>query len=170
MDGRPETIDGRPALVFERRLDHSLERVWRAVTEPDELAQWFVAPVEWRPVVGASFVSIDEPGEVTAVDEPRLFAWRWGGDDFSFELEPDGDGCRLTFTHVFADAALVANYAAGWEIHFDRLHVHLGGGRLCYEDAAQRVPELHERYAEAFGVDPEPGREEIRKHLGVDAA
>ncbi len=34
MNGTLQTIDGRPALRFERRLDHSIERVWRAVTEP----------------------------------------------------------------------------------------------------------------------------------------
>ena len=42
-DGTLETIDGRPALRFERRLAHSVERVWRAVTEPAELERWFVA-------------------------------------------------------------------------------------------------------------------------------
>ena len=45
IDGTLETIDGRPALRFERRLAHSVQRVWHAVTEPAELAQWFVAPV-----------------------------------------------------------------------------------------------------------------------------
>jgi uncharacterized protein YndB with AHSA1/START domain len=43
MDGTLETIDGRPALRFERRLAHSVERVWRAVSEPAELARWFPA-------------------------------------------------------------------------------------------------------------------------------
>lgn len=38
MNGRQHTIDGRPALVFERYLAHPVERVWRAVTEPRELA------------------------------------------------------------------------------------------------------------------------------------
>jgi uncharacterized protein YndB with AHSA1/START domain len=168
MDGRQETIDGRPALVFERHLDHSVERVWRAVTEPEELARWFVAPVEWRPEVGETFESMEQSGEVTTVEEPRRFAWTWGGEDFSFELEPEGRGCRLTFTHVFDDPALSADHAAGWEVHFDRLDAHLAGDHMTFEDAAKRVPELHERYAETFGVDPEPGRERIREHLGVE--
>ncbi|HEX8073920.1 MAG TPA: SRPBCC domain-containing protein [Thermoleophilaceae bacterium] len=41
MNGTLETIDGRPALRFERRLPHSVERVWRAITEPEELKAWF---------------------------------------------------------------------------------------------------------------------------------
>jgi uncharacterized protein YndB with AHSA1/START domain len=39
-----------PAVRLERRLPHPVERVWRAVNEPSELAQWFVAPVERTPV------------------------------------------------------------------------------------------------------------------------
>src|SRR5205085_289579 len=40
------TSDGRPMLRFERRLEHPPERVWRAITEPEELAHWFPAQVE----------------------------------------------------------------------------------------------------------------------------
>ena len=32
-----ENIDNRPTLRFERRYDHGVERVWRAITDPDEL-------------------------------------------------------------------------------------------------------------------------------------
>ena len=52
--GTLETIDGRPALRFERRLPHSVERVWRAVSDPNEMSRWFVATVEWTPEVGRS--------------------------------------------------------------------------------------------------------------------
>ena len=41
MHGTYEIVDDRSALTFERRLAHSVERVWRAVTEPAELAHWF---------------------------------------------------------------------------------------------------------------------------------
>ena len=71
MDGSLETIDGRAALRFVRRLDHSVERVWRAVSDPAELERWFVAPVEWTPAVGETFVAMDEQAEVTEVDPPR---------------------------------------------------------------------------------------------------
>jgi uncharacterized protein YndB with AHSA1/START domain len=44
--GTYETIDGRPAVRFERRYPHPVERVWRAVTEPAELEHWFPTSVE----------------------------------------------------------------------------------------------------------------------------
>ena len=51
-DGTLETIDGRPALRFERRLRYPLQRVWHAVTDPAELERWFVAPVSEMPALG----------------------------------------------------------------------------------------------------------------------
>ena len=72
MNGTLQTIDGRPALRFERRLAHPIERVWRAVTEPAELARWFVAPVPWTPALGETFEGVEPGGPVRRVRlEPR---------------------------------------------------------------------------------------------------
>lgn len=54
-DGTLETIDGRPALRFERTLAHSVERVWRAISEPAELECWFPAAADWTPATGETF-------------------------------------------------------------------------------------------------------------------
>jgi uncharacterized protein YndB with AHSA1/START domain len=158
-NGRLETIDGRPALRFERRLDHSVERVWRAITEPEELARWFVARVEWTPKLGERFEAMDQAGEITELGPQRILAYTWGGERFRFELRPEGAGCVLVFSHVFDDRTLGAQHATGWELHLDRLDAFLAGGRILSEDALMRAfPELHERYAERFGLDPEVGR------------
>ncbi len=37
---------GRPTVRVERRFPHPIEKVWRAVTEPEHLGQWFPSPVE----------------------------------------------------------------------------------------------------------------------------
>jgi len=155
MTGTLETVDGRPALRFERRLPHSVDRVWRAVTEPAELERWFVAPVQWKPELGEA---LGEAGEITRLDPPHLIEWNWGGEGFSFSLRPDGDGCLLVFMHVFDDRSLGAQHATGWETYFARLNAHLAGGFLSEEEAHAAAPELHERYAERFGLDPEVGR------------
>lgn len=36
-DGILERTDDRDVLRYERRLAHPVERVWRAITEPDEI-------------------------------------------------------------------------------------------------------------------------------------
>jgi uncharacterized protein YndB with AHSA1/START domain len=162
IDGTLETIDGRPALRFERRLAHPVQRVWRAVTEPAELAHWFVAPVPWTPALGETFEGAGVTGEIVALEEPTLLRWTWGQERYAFELAPDGDGCRLVFTHVFDDRyGPAAQHAAGWETYLDRLVAHLGGGALSEEDAHGPIGELHERYAARFGQDPAPGRRMI---------
>ena len=149
MDGTYEKIDGRPALRFERRLDHPIERVWRAITEPDELRHWF------------------PPGEqlqVTHSEPPHLLAGNWYGDELSFELRPDGDGCVLVVTHAFAEREKAARDAAGWDRCFVRFEALLRGEQMSEEESLDGWPEVHERYAAEFGVDPELGRQAFAEH------
>src|SRR5688500_18673162 len=40
-----EWVD-RHTVRYVREWQHSVERVWRAVTEADEVARWFIGPVE----------------------------------------------------------------------------------------------------------------------------
>src|SRR5256885_1029975 len=101
-----ETEDGI-GVRFERRLAHPPERVWQAVTQPEELAAWFPDTIEGEFAAGAEvrfpkFAEMGLPavGTVTEYDPPRLLAFTWGTSALRFELEPDGDGCRLVFTDM----------------------------------------------------------------------
>src|SRR3954454_12496715 len=123
-DAMPATYaDG--ALRFERRFAHPVEKVWRAVSEPAELAHWFPCRVEAGELrVGAKLhfvfpeeVGIEMDGEVTAFEPPRLLAFTWGEDELRFELEPHGDGgTLLRFTDVIAEQDKAARDAAGWDV------------------------------------------------------
>ena len=157
-DGTLETIDGRPALRFERRLAPSVERVWRAVSEPAELDRWFPAAADWTPATGETFDAYGMTGEVTEVDPPRRLAWTFAGEHYSFDLIPRDEGCLLIFTHVFDDRARAAQTAAGWDSYLARLDAHLTGGYLSEEEAHATWEDVHERYAASFGIDPTPGR------------
>ena len=134
-------MTARPTLKVERRLDHSIERVWRAVTEPAELARWFVVEeVPWTPELGETFEAAGEQGRITELDPPRALAWEWGIESYRFDLEPDGDGCRLTLTHVFnPELGPAEQHERGWNIYIDRLEVHLDGGFLSEEEAHARA-------------------------------
>jgi len=153
MTGTQETVDGRPALRFERRLPHSPERVWRAVSEPAELAQWFVAPVEWGPEEGEMFEVAGSTCHITVVDPPTTLAWEWGDERYRFELTPHPDGTTLVFTHVFSGALGPDwEHAAGWETYLSRLDALLAGGHLTEEEAHEGIDELMARYREAFAA------------------
>ena len=132
MHGTYETLDGSPAVRFERRLEHPVDVVWRAVTEPDELRHWFPATVKLDPRPGGriEFASEHAPttdGEVTVFDPPHRFAFTWGGSLVSMELDAEDGGaaCRLTFTHVLEARETAARDAAGWHVCLDRLEDRL---------------------------------------------
>jgi uncharacterized protein YndB with AHSA1/START domain len=161
MSGSLEAVGGHPALRFERRLAYPVERVWRAITEPEELARWFVTAVHWKPALGETWEAMGKAGEITELDAPRVLAWRWGEEAFRFELRSEPDGCLLVFTHVFEERALGAQHAAGWEAYLNRLESHLAGGYLSEQEAHANIAEMHERYVERFGLDPGVGRRTI---------
>jgi uncharacterized protein YndB with AHSA1/START domain len=130
------TVDGRDALRLERRLPHSVERVWRAISEPDEMEAWFVVRPEWTPAAGEPIDAYGGHGEVIEVDPPRTLAWTFGAERYRFELRPDGDGCLLTFTHVFdPELGPGRQHLAGWQAYFARLVALLGGGSLSEAEA-----------------------------------
>jgi uncharacterized protein YndB with AHSA1/START domain len=134
--GTYETVDGRPAVRFERRLAHPVDAVWRAVTEPDQLAHWFPSAVslELRPGGRMAFTFPDGAappmeGQVIELDPPHRFAFTWGDELLRIELKPaaGGEGCVLRFTHVLSQAAQAARDAAGWHVCLDRLEQQLAG-------------------------------------------
>ena len=152
--GSYATVDDRPALRFERRLRHSVDAVWRAVTEPAELAHWFPAEVEVDLRVGGRmrFAFSDEvfppsDGEVTECDPPRRFAFDWGEEHLRFEIEPDGDGSVLRFTHMLSARDQASRDAAGWHVCLDRLEERLGGGEP-EAPSSEMTPELRDLYGE----------------------
>jgi len=96
--------DGRPAVRFQRTYDHSIARVWAAVTEPD-----------------------DRTGTVLAFEPPRYLAFTWGDDELHLHLEPVAEGCRLTLIDVLTERDEAARNGAGWHVCLDELTKRLDG-------------------------------------------
>jgi len=133
-DGALETRDGKSILRFERRYAHPIDRVWRALTEPDELIGWLAAAevdlgggrvvLRWQndggPTMECKITELAPPTLLEYEGEPhgRL---RW-------ELRPDGDGTLLTFTATsFYPDDQVSLVLAGWHWHLDALADFLAG-------------------------------------------
>jgi uncharacterized protein YndB with AHSA1/START domain len=147
-----QTDGGRSVLRMERRLGHPPEKVWRAVTEPERLADWFPARMtpELR-VGGAVAFEFGDDGVVTDLDPPRLIAYTWGGDHLRWELHPDGAGTRLVLLHTFDDHAGAASFGAGWHTCIVALDLALDG--RAGEDPGVDDIALHERLVARFGLD-----------------
>lgn len=173
MSERYGTLERRgelAVLTFTRRLPHRPERVWRALTEDDQLARWFPTTIEGPRAAGAPlrFGQRDGAGppfdgELVAFDPPRLLELRWGEDLLRFELAPDGDGTLLTLTDAFGEPGRAARDGAGWHVCLDALAGLLDAQPPA--DSGERWRAVHPGYVERFGpaastIGPPPGWQE----------
>jgi uncharacterized protein YndB with AHSA1/START domain len=151
-------------LVLVRDLRHSPAKVWKALTDPAQLAEWapFDADRNLSTTGPAKLSTIGTPQvsetTITRAEEPKLLEYSWGGNDIRWQLEPNGPGTRLTLWHNI-DRRFIAMGAAGWHICFDVLASLLDGdpiGRTVGPDLMkfEGWQRLHAEYAQQFGVEP----------------
>jgi len=151
-------IEGNVAsLLFERYLPHSPERVWRALTSPEELAEWY----------DAHQATIDgrEGGSIEMVAGPARFHWTgkilvWephsvleyefntpphshlpSGENtiIRYELREADGGTSLTLKHSLLTKMTALGFAPGTHALLDRLSAHLSSDTL---------PDFFSRYKE----------------------
>jgi uncharacterized protein YndB with AHSA1/START domain len=126
-------------------LDASVEEVWRALTDPTEVAGWFGDTAEFSPTVGhEGWFGWEAHGRfamrVEAFDPPKRFAWRWARDaeksldetrstlvEWTLESRDDG-GTRLHLREsgFVRDEDREAN-VGGWAQELQHLVDHLAG-------------------------------------------
>lgn len=146
-------------LVLVRELRHPPERVWQALTDPAQLREWAPFDTDHRlDTVGP--VSLTWTGTaqslettVTKADAARVLEY----GDMRWELEPLGQGTRLTLWHSI-DRRFISWGAAGWHISLDVLDRLLAGrpiGRIAGADAMKfdGWQRLNAEYAAQFGVE-----------------
>src|SRR3954469_24938928 len=154
-DGELLEVGGRYELRFERLLDHPVERVWRAVTEPAGLAAWFPFDIEGERATGAPLRFVfrageaeDFTGEMVEFSPPSAMELRWGGEEtLRIELAPAGAGCTLRLINRFDELGKAARDAAGWHACLDALEAHLAG----VEVSPDRWAAVHPGYVARFG-------------------
>lgn len=146
-------------LVLVRELRHSPERVWQALTDPAHLREWAPFDTEDRlDNVGAvrlTWTGTTQPLEatVTRAEAPSVLEY----NEMRWELEPVGQGTRLTLWHSI-DRRFISWGAAGWHISLDVLERLLAGrpiGRIVGADAMkfEGWQRLNAEYAKQFGVE-----------------
>jgi uncharacterized protein YndB with AHSA1/START domain len=139
-----------PLDAIERtvELDHPIDRVWRAVTEPSELAQWFPnksATLDVREG-GTGELVWDLDGkefrtgvEVHEVVEPVRFVWSWGHEstnatdpvttvEFLLTAREDGGTTLLVRESGFLDEKHRAGNTEGWAEETAELVAYLDRG------------------------------------------
>jgi len=93
-------------LILVRDLRHPPTKVWQALTDPAQLREW--APFDADRNLGTpgtaklSTVGLATPRvsetKVKRAEAPRVLEYSWGENEMRWELEPQGNGTRLTIT------------------------------------------------------------------------
>jgi uncharacterized protein YndB with AHSA1/START domain len=123
-------------FVIEKTYNASIEKVWKAITDRDDMKQWYFDLKEFKPEAGfkfqfsgvgkdgsKTFVHLCEIKEV--VPQKKLsYTWRYegfGGNSLvTFELFPEGNKTRLKLTHSGLDTFppdpdfVYENFVEGW--------------------------------------------------------
>lgn len=121
-------------FVIERVLNAPAELVWKAITDKDQMKQWYFDLKEFKPEVGFEFSFNGGPPDkvythlckITEVEYCKKITYSWrfegyeGNSFVSFELLPEGSKTRIKLTHegletfpAIPDFAK-ENFVAGW--------------------------------------------------------
>jgi uncharacterized protein YndB with AHSA1/START domain len=144
MESATETT----AVVRELAIAASPETVWQFLVDPERATRWMGQVATFDPRPGGEYRLEVIPGhtasgEFVELDPPRRLVQTWGweaGEDgprsvtpgsstIEIELEPDGDGTLLRFTHRdLPDAGATESHAHGWDHYLPRLAIAATGG------------------------------------------
>ncbi len=122
------------AVVVERTFNAPVARVWRALTDVEEMRQWYFDLKEFRPAVGFEFEFVVEHEgmtyhhlcKITEVIPQKKIAYTWrykghpGDSLVTIELSPEGNKTHLKLTHTGIEtfpktpAYARKNFEAGW--------------------------------------------------------
>ena len=122
------------AVVVERTFKAPVAQVWNALTDVEQMRQWYFDLKEFKPEVGFEFeFTVDHEGvtyhhlcRITdVVPEERIaYTWRYKGEPgdslVTFELFDEGKNTRLKLTHTGIDtfpktpAYARKNFETGW--------------------------------------------------------
>lgn len=156
------TFDGDYAtLRFERRIRHSVQVVWGALTDPEHLARWYLtkAVIDGRPGGSIDFhtgpAQLHVTGRILVWEPPHVFEYEWkvkpwgrmpNGEDaiVRWELRPEGEETLLTLTHRNLTRRSALGAAPATHVVLERLAADLDG--LPFEDFRERVAEVQRQY------------------------
>ena len=122
------------AVIIERTLNAPVAQVWKALTDVDQMRQWYLDLKEFKPEVGFEFEFVVEHDgntyhhlcRVTEVISEKKIAYTWryknepGDSLVTIELFAEGNKTRLKLTHsgieTFPKTPAYArkNFEAGW--------------------------------------------------------
>jgi uncharacterized protein YndB with AHSA1/START domain len=125
------------SISFEFDLHHVPAKVWRALTEPELLAQWLLPVVDLELARGGAFKLKTQPqpgwdgivnGRFLEIEAQRRLSYSWVVGDIdtvvTFTLTPTASGTRLSLVQSGFKASQKQNFGGaryGWRLMGGRL-------------------------------------------------
>ncbi len=113
------------SVRFERRLKHSVEKVWSYLTDSEKLTRWF-SELKVEDLRLGGTITFDmqdgtfEVFEITDYKELSVLEYTWGEDRVRFELHSEEGGCRLVLTErITSITDHTPKDIAGWDVCLD---------------------------------------------------
>ncbi|MDN4593033.1 SRPBCC family protein [Polycladomyces subterraneus] len=147
-----EKMDGGYVARFERHLNHPVEKVWAALTQPEKLSKWFADAVVDLKVGGTVELTFKPVGNtvsctITEIQPQTVMEYTWGNDKLRWELYPKQDGCLLVLKEFFS---VLDNHRprdlSGWHTIIDMLPAVLDGEPV--EFSMTHAQQAYDRYKE----------------------
>jgi uncharacterized protein YndB with AHSA1/START domain len=100
------TFVDRHTMVYDRRYEHPIQRVWEAVTTAEHLDAWMLPETRIDPRLGG-VCGFGWGGEIDETNLDTITVWEpptcvqysaTDGSFMRFDLSPDGEATRLRFT------------------------------------------------------------------------
>jgi uncharacterized protein YndB with AHSA1/START domain len=122
-------------FVIERILNAPSDRVWKALTDKNQMKEWYFDIAAFRPEVGFEFEFEGRKDDIVYLHKCKItevvpgkrlkYSWRYDGFEgnsfVTWELFPVGSKTRLKLTHEGIETFPVhngdfakANFAEGW--------------------------------------------------------
>ena len=122
-------------VYFERILEHPVDQVWTALTEPRHLAHWLAPAVIQGRKGGTITLQLTGGvmgGKITQWQDNVLLEYAWyNGSTVRWELLSEGkDRTRVLFTHQHVTGRQLVDAAKGWHYHLDLLSLELDGAAM----------------------------------------
>lgn len=142
-----EQTEGGYTARFERRLKHSVEKVWAYLTENDKLAKWF-AELSVDDLREGGVYRFDmgngtfETLEILELKPLAALEYTWDKDRVRFELYPEPWGCRLVLIEtILRITDHTPRDLAGWHVCLDVIEALLNDAPI-----SERKPLWEARY------------------------
>jgi len=114
---------------FERILDHPVPAVWKALTDPAQMAKWLAPATIKDDCISLQLSGGTMGGRILQWRENEVLEYEWHrGTIVRWELLTEGPGrCRMVFTHRAVVESQLHGAATGWHYHMDVLALTLDG-------------------------------------------